>query len=183
LHPHMVRIHPTLVLSGTDLAKSFRAGEYRPLSLTEAVTACCDAWKKFSAVDIPVVRFGLQSTPALEQAGSVLAGPYHPALGALVETALFFEKASRLLSQASVRDREITVSLAPRDASSFRGQRNRNLQALRSRFGARAIRVNIDPSQQPGDITVTAGQEQWHLTDKEFTTQDGISGHFSLVDH
>lgn len=36
LKPHLVRLHPTLVLQGTELERLFTAGEYVPLSLEQA---------------------------------------------------------------------------------------------------------------------------------------------------
>ena len=84
LAPDFLRIYPTLVLAGTNLADSFRKGIYTPLSLDEAVTWLTPAYAAALRAGIPVIRMGLHPDPALEKPGVILAGPYHPAFGHLV---------------------------------------------------------------------------------------------------
>ncbi|HOS78139.1 MAG TPA: radical SAM protein, partial [Syntrophales bacterium] len=80
LQPDMVRLHPTLVFRGTELADLYRAGAYAPLSLENTLAACRNALGAFENAGIPVIRLGVQTTPEMEAPGAVLAGPYHPAL-------------------------------------------------------------------------------------------------------
>ncbi len=163
LRPDMVRLHPTLVFSGTELAESYARGTYRPLTLAEAVLACKDALGKFSAAGIPVIRLGLQTTPAMENRGSVLAGPFHPAFRALVEAALFFDRAAELLSPWDARGKEVTFFLSPRDVSYFRGQKNQNLQALQEQFGLKKIVLSLDPARPRGFLAVALEGQQGRL--------------------
>lgn len=163
LHPDMVRLHPTLVFSGTELAESFSCGAYLPLTMPEAVSACKYALGKFAAAGIPVIRLGLQTTPEMERKGSIIAGPYHPSFRALVEEALFFDMASLLLSGLNVKGRDITFFLSPRDVSSFRGQRNKNVQAIQKQFGPATISLAVDHEQQRGVLTVLMDGKNWQL--------------------
>ena len=161
LAPHTVRLHPTLVLAGTELAEMWARGDYQPLSMAEAITACKSALIKFAAAGIPVIRLGLQATPALETAGSIVAGPYHPSFRALVEETLFFDLAARLLNSSHNGGREVTFSLSPGDVSSFRGPKNRNIEAMKEKFSLATLTLAVNPHQPRGWLTMAAaGQTQ-----------------------
>ena len=95
LAPDFVRIYPVLVVEGSGLEQLFRQGAYRPLSLSCAVLQTAWMKKKFTAAGIRVVRMGLQPGPELER--SLVAGPYHPAFGELVNGRLMLQQTRRLL--------------------------------------------------------------------------------------
>ena len=153
LKPHMVRIHPTLVFAGTALARDYRNGNYEPLPLEKAVSLCKLALQQFTAAGIPVIRIGLQTTPEMGREGTVIAGPSHPAFRSLVESALFFDRASALLSRGDT-GKTVVFSVSPRDDSSFRGLRNENLRNLQKCFGLSGIRISPVPAQPPGTLDV-----------------------------
>ncbi len=160
LCPDMVRIHPTIVLRDTLLAEAFHRGEYKPLTLTEAVDLCKTGLKKLTAAGIPVIRLSLQTTPELETPGSVVAGPFHPAFRSLVEAAIFLEMAASLLSAdgqgngarapdtaiADVGGKDAHFILSPFDISNFYGPRRENTAALKRRFNLAAVSIAVDPS-------------------------------------
>ena len=78
-----LRLYPCLVLEGTELARIWRAGEYAPWSLERTVRELAQALLTAGRAAIPVIRMGL---PLGEEfAPHILAGPAHPALGALVQ--------------------------------------------------------------------------------------------------
>ena len=95
LHPDMVRIYPTVVLPDTPLAALWQKGVYQPQSLEEAVATVRDMYAVFQDADIPVIRMGLQ--PSAELTATYLAGPYHPAFGAWVRSALKQQQMASLL--------------------------------------------------------------------------------------
>ncbi|MDO8722137.1 MAG: radical SAM protein [Syntrophales bacterium] len=167
LRPHTVRIHPTLVFSGTGLAEAFHRGDYKPLTMPEAIAACKYAVGKFTSAGIPVIRLGLQTTPEMEKAGSIVAGPFHPAFRSLVEEDIFFDMASLILSKLEIEGREVTFFLSPGDISSFRGQQNRNVKAIKNKFCLKAISLSIDPEQQKGCLIVGAEGKKWRLRGEE----------------
>ena len=156
LSPHTVRIHPTLVFAGTGLADKLAAGDYQPLSMAEAISACKQALSEFTAAGIPVIRLGLQTTPAMEAPGNIVAGPYHPSFRSLVEEAIFFDLATRLLDRLNVQGGEATCYLSPADLSSFRGPRNRNLQAIKDKLSLSSLAITVDPQQPRGCLTMAA---------------------------
>lgn len=171
LRPDTVRIHPTLVLRGTRLAGAFREGIYRPLALDDAVRICRDALRALTAAGIPVIRLGLQTTRELEEPGAVVAGPFHPGFGSLVEASLCFEMASALLSAAGPdgdlhrwagTGREsppvALFSLSPADVTGFSGPQRANIEALRSGFSLGAIRVHRDPALPRRTLILEMGE-------------------------
>ncbi len=79
LAPSLVRIHPCLVVEGTELAALYRAGRYAPWALEETIEALARALPPLWRAGATVARLGLAPEPGLEAA--ILAGPRHPALG------------------------------------------------------------------------------------------------------
>jgi histone acetyltransferase (RNA polymerase elongator complex component) len=154
LQPDSVRIHPTLVLQDTDLAKSYLNGDYVPLRLAEAIDLCKLALRRFEETGIPVIRLGLQTTQEMEAPGSIVAGPFHPSFRSLVEGSLYFDMAAYLLADEEVKEKYIEFSLSPKDISFFRGQRNVNIHTLKKIYGIAGITVSADPEQKRGSLAM-----------------------------
>ena len=83
--PPTLRIYPCLVLEETSLARSWRKGEYTPLTVEHAARWAGRLLLRAETLGFPVQRIGLQETESLSK--SVLAGPHHPALGELARSA------------------------------------------------------------------------------------------------
>jgi histone acetyltransferase (RNA polymerase elongator complex component) len=145
LAPDFVRIYPCLVLAGTALADRYRQGLFRPLSLERAVVLTRRLWRLFARRGIPVIRMGLQATTALDDGPDLLAGPYHPAFGHLVHSALCLEALERALRRLPAAGRRIQVTAHPHRIAAVRGQANANLRRLNARFTPAEIRVSADP--------------------------------------
>jgi histone acetyltransferase (RNA polymerase elongator complex component) len=144
LAPDMVRIHPTLVFRDTPLAEAFYRGAYVPLTLDEAVESCKHAVKCFALAGIPIIRLGLQTTREMEEPGAIVAGPFHPAFGALVEASAFLDQASAMIRDMDLRDQWVTFHVPFRKESAFRGERNGNIRILTERFHLAGIKVKRD---------------------------------------
>ena len=154
LKPDMVRIHPTLVFQDTGLAEIFFNGEYTPLTVSEAIDYCKYALRQFEKADISIIRLGLQTNWEMEQMGAIIAGPYHPAFRSLVEESLFFDMASSLITARQVGNKDVLFSVSPQDASSFRGQRNRNMHRLKDLYNLTGIGVCVDSCQGRGTVAI-----------------------------
>ncbi len=131
LKPHFVRIHPTLVLKGASLEELWKSGGYSPLTMDEAVEWLKKGILKLERASIPVARIGLQPTKELEE--HLLAGPFHPALHQLVDSAIFYDMAEYLLRNDPDGSQPVFIS-HPKDLSALRGQRNENILRLKNRF-------------------------------------------------
>jgi histone acetyltransferase (RNA polymerase elongator complex component) len=136
LRPDFVRIHPTLVLKGAPLENLWREGGYSPLQLEEAVQWLKQGLVKLEDSSIRVARIGLQPTDELKR--DFLAGPYHPALRQLIDSAVFFEMATSLL-QTSQKNNHALFLCHPKEISNLRGQKNENILRLKKHFNLRDI--------------------------------------------
>ncbi len=144
LNPDMVRIYPTVVIAGTVLERALNRGDYVPLELNEAVGICKDMYLRFAAAEIPVIRMGLQTGEELRREGSVLAGPFHPSFGELVQQEIFCDQARSLLGDYMRRNglqAELQLWVNPRDLSLLTGQQRRNVLFLTEHFGMRSILI------------------------------------------
>lgn len=148
LRPDFVRIYPVLVIRETPLAELYRTGNYAPLSLDDAVLLCHKAVARFEQAGIEVIRVGLQPTAELERPGTIIAGPWHPAFRQLVDSSRFLEKMCSLLS-AGDKARTVTVMVNPADLSTVIGQKRRNIDTVKDRYG-----IDLKVLQ---DTQVTAG--------------------------
>lgn len=62
LRPKMVRIYPVLVIKGTELEYEYREGDYKPLTIEQAVERAKEVTYLFRKKHIDVIRVGLQNT-------------------------------------------------------------------------------------------------------------------------
>lgn len=88
--PSTIRIYPTIVIAGTELQDMYKRGEYKALSLQEAVVITGKILSLFEKAKITILRVGLQANEALDGNGYI-AGPYHPAFKELVEDYIIYE--------------------------------------------------------------------------------------------
>jgi histone acetyltransferase (RNA polymerase elongator complex component) len=129
LKPDIARIYPLLVIKGTPLAKSYDAGEFEPLSLEEAVEQAAYMYKKLSEAGIRIIRVGLQPDDELCAEGNILAGPFHPSMGELVQSYLLREKLTPQILETAKQNGEAILILCPRKLESkVRGMRNGNVK-------------------------------------------------------
>jgi len=143
LRPDFVRIHPTLVLKGAPLEMLWRDGRYSPLPLEEAIQWLKKGALKLERKSIPVARVGLQPTKELER--NLLAGPYHPALRQLIDSAIFFDMATSLL-QISQENGQALFFCHLKEVSNLRGQKNENILRLKEHF--KLSEIFIDGRQE-----------------------------------
>lgn len=157
LRPDMVRIYPTLVIKDTPLERMFYQRTYRPLFLPEAVEICADMRNLICRQGIRIIRMGLQPNEEL-RGGNVVAGPFHPAFGELVEQANFYRLANCLL-EAHRTDyglqTHLEVVVNPRDISKMIGYKRENITKL-SQIWQVELTVVGRESQKPGEIEIEA---------------------------
>ena len=129
LKPATARIYPTLVLSGTELARLYERGEYRPQSLEQAAELCALLLEEFLRAGVRVIRVGLHAGRDLEE--KYLAGPYHPAFRQLAESLAYRKRLLRELERFGPG--EYTVEVEPRELSTVLGQGRANFKELERR--------------------------------------------------
>jgi histone acetyltransferase (RNA polymerase elongator complex component) len=85
------RIYPTVVVEGTVLERMYQKGQYKVLSIDEAVNWSKQVLKIFMKANIKVLRVGLHPSEELELGKSLVAGPIHPSFKEMVLSALWYD--------------------------------------------------------------------------------------------
>ncbi|MDD3268765.1 MAG: radical SAM protein [Syntrophomonadaceae bacterium] len=177
LRPDMVRIYPTLVISATALEQMYAKGIYTPLSLKEAVKTTAAMFKQFQAHDIPVIRMGLQPNAELRSTGTVIAGPFHPAFGELVEQEVCKEQASKAINtffNLYGSYKAVNLWVNPRDISKMTGHKRQTIYDLQESFHLDQLLVRqIDNLllDTVGVSTGSAANPSLQLTRSQFLKQ------------
>ncbi len=153
LAPHVdfVRIHPVLVLEGSRLRQAQMDGQYRPLTLGEAVTTCLAMLEVFDSAGVPVTRVG--ANPGPDGLGRAVGGPRHPSLRQLVEARRTLERLHRELRQTPPGD-AIVIRCHPADETHTRGPHNDHIRSLRAVHRLTSVTVTTDPALSRGEFAI-----------------------------
>ncbi len=146
LDPDFVRIYPAIVLKDSLLAQWYLNGRYRPWSLERSVALVKKLYLLFEKKGIRVIRMGLQAADDLDNGAAVLAGPYHPAFGHMVHSAIFLDRAVAVMKAERWSHDTAVFKVHPRSISKMRGLNNQNVDILKKKFHLRSIRIIPDPS-------------------------------------
>lgn len=151
LKPNGVRIYPTVVVRDTALCDMWQNGEYKALSVEEAVDICTCLCGIFDKEDIPIIRMGLNPTEDLS-GGDAVAGAYHPAFGQLVDAKIAFNKIKAKLGE--VTGKELVIYANPRDTSNVAGHKGENKKSLMREFNLSKISIIADETLAKGEIRI-----------------------------
>ncbi len=154
LKPDLARIYPVLVLAGSRLAHWYETGHYVPLTMDQAVDQVRDMAKVFNTAGVPVVRMGLQASEMMDDDSQVLAGPWHPAFGHLVFSALMFEKVCEQIDRLEAPGK-VALTVHPRSISRLQGDRKMNLAKIGCRYPERTFFIQTSDSLSPDQVTAT----------------------------
>ena len=146
LKPDFVRIYPTVVLKNSLLAKWYQTGRYRPWSLERSVAQVKRLYLFFKKKEIRVIRMGLQAAKDLDSGAAVLAGPYHPAFGHMVHSAIFLDMAVSAMETERISRDTVILKVHPRSISKMKGLKNMNVDLLKKRFHIKSIQIIPDAS-------------------------------------
>ncbi len=135
LYPDCVRIYPTLVLKDTLLEKRYMAGAYLPQTMEEAIETAKEILLLFRKKEIPVIRLGLHAGEELQETGNVVAGPFHPAFGELVESRIWRDCLEQELLQKKTISNPWVVSVPAREVSKAVGHKRCNSLYFKERYG------------------------------------------------
>lgn len=130
IKPDFVRIYPTLVIKDTELENMYNSGAYIPQSIDDAVRLCKHLKVNFLENDIQVIRVSLQPTDEISPDASVVAGPFHPAFGELVDNEIFYDLISDITKDLT--DCKVTVAVDVKDVSKAIGNKKINIKRLKS---------------------------------------------------
>ena len=123
-----LRIYPTVVLHGTELAQQYTAGAFIPLSLERGLNLCKILLHRAMQAGKPVIRIGLHADNGLNSE-SILAGCWHPSLGQLVRSRLYADLMCRFVPSCY----RVTVACHPARLSDVVGMKQGNVIILAER--------------------------------------------------
>lgn len=134
LKPDFVRIYPTLVFTGTDLANWYREGSYQPWSLEETIDNVANVLPLFYETNIPIIRLGLQEKEDFQREDTILAGPHHPSIRQLVESRYFYNQLERVGANHQLSGTMIEITIHPTDETALRGKGNSNIKQFQDKY-------------------------------------------------
>jgi histone acetyltransferase (RNA polymerase elongator complex component) len=153
LDPDMVRLYPALVIEGTGLARMYTEGRYRPLTLERGLDLCVNAVTRLETNGIPVIRIGLMSSPSLLEERRIVSGPWHPAFGLLVRSAIH-QKAIESDLPAPGTARRIRLFAREREIPMIRGYKNRGIRIIEEKTGAEVLGITADDTLPGGRVRI-----------------------------
>lgn len=155
LGANSTRIYPTLVIENTKLAELYRKGEYQPLSLEEAVERAKSIVPVFEKGRVKILRMGLHPSEELNNDESMLAGPFHPAFGQLVYSAIWKDIFENKLSALNLHEKdEIIFETAPLQLNAAVGHNGLNKKILSQKYASVKFRANSALKDRDCIITV-----------------------------
>jgi radical SAM enzyme (TIGR01210 family) len=153
LKPKMVRIYPVLVIKNTKLEEEYKNGKYEPITVNQAVERCKELVYIFNKSNVEVIRIGLQNTDIITNPDSeqsdVVAGPFHPAFGQLVEDSVWYDSIVDKIKKVNVKVKEVEITVNPQDVNSVIGHKKENINKLKELYEV-DIKVKQDEAVKPG---------------------------------
>ncbi len=134
MQPNIVRIYPTLIIKDTDLVQMYERGEYKPLTLNEAVDISALIYSYYSVNNINVIRIGLQNTENINEEKDVIAGPFHAAFRQLVEEKIYLLSLIHVLKDVDLKNKNIIIAADKKIISYLAGQNKANINIMKKKF-------------------------------------------------
>ena len=107
LSPACLRFYPCLVPEGTTLARWFREGRFAPWTVEQTVRTLGEALNMAWQAQVPVIRLSVAPESAFDAA--LLAGPRHPALGALIQAEALLRAAENAVKALGRAPKRLTL--------------------------------------------------------------------------
>ena len=157
LKPKMVRIYPVLVIKGTEGEEEYNKKDFIPLNVSQAVERSKEIVKLFRKKNIEVIRTGLQNTDSIsspEKEGSeVIAGPYHPAFGQLVEDAIWYDKITDEIKKINSKVIRVEIQANKENINNIIGHKKENIKRLKDTYALIAT-VKENDKIRPNDFKI-----------------------------
>ena len=150
------RIYPCIVVKDTELEALYRNGDYKALSINEAVSRSSKLYSYFIENQVKVLRIGLHQSDELDKDGYV-AGPYHKNFAEMVFSHIWKEKLTHDLfledtrpcaSTIETKNRKITINVPASQINHAIGWNGENRRMLSEWFSNVEFRVTESPSHQ-----------------------------------
>lgn len=159
LRPKIVRIYPVLVIKGTKLEQEYKTGEYQPLTVMQAVERCKEMAYLFNKHNVEIIRIGLQNTEEItnpkDKNSEVVAGPYHPAFGQLVDDSIWYDSIVDKIKKINVKVKEVRIKVNFVDMNNVIGHKKENIKKIKEVYD---VDINV-----VADNTIKQGKSQLEI--------------------
>lgn len=123
------RIYPCIVVKDTELERLYHSGDYKPLTLDEAVEQSATLYEYFTENDVKALRIGLHTSEDLNGAAYV-AGPYHKNFAEMVLSRVWGRKFDKI----NEKSESITIEVPENQLNHAIGYKGENKKKLEQRF-------------------------------------------------
>ena len=97
----------------------------------------------FNKHNIEVIRIGLQNTEEITdpkaKGSEVVAGPYHPAFGQLVEDSVWYDSISDKIKKINVKVKEVKIKVNFADMNNVIGHKRENIKKIKEIYDVDVI--------------------------------------------
>jgi len=162
LKPDICRIYPALVIKGTHMEEMYTEQTFKPYTLSEAVNISKIIYIMMVANQINVIRIGLQATEEISEGNDLVAGPFHPAFGELVEGSIYNNLLYDVIMnhyKNNIAIKKVLVKINPKDISKLYASGKSFFYDMKKQIKT----VSIDVVQ---DITIKRGSIGICIEDK-----------------
>ena len=137
LNPSCVRIYPVIIFKGTAIEDYFNNDKYMPYTVETAADIAKDAVMAFRGAGIDVIRLGLHSSEDFQDGETVVAGPYHPAFGEVVESLILRDKIETEILKSGQKNGEFMYYCKPQQISQAVGHKKMNKAYFKEKYNIR----------------------------------------------
>ena len=168
------RIYPCIVVKDTELEAMYHSGEYKSISMEDAIAQSADLYSYFIENQVKVLRIGLHVSDELDGEAYV-AGPYHKNFAEMVFSHIWKKKFEKLKNSESenLKNKDIVINVPASQINHAIGWNGENKKLLLERFRSVDFKcrdasmihtksTNIDTSYQDNgqfDFTITSKDE------------------------
>ena len=123
------RIYPCIVVKDTELERLYRYGEYKPLTLDDAVEQSATLYEYFTENDVKVLRIGLHTSEDLN-GDAYVAGPYHNNFAEMVLSRVWGRKFDKIDDKSD----KIVIKVPENQLNHAIGYKGENKKKLQERY-------------------------------------------------
>ena len=168
------RIYPCIVVNDTELETMYRNGEYKALSINEAVSRSAKLYSYFIENQVKVLRIGLHQSDELD-AGGYVAGPYHKNFAEMVFSHIWKEKFKNLkISESENLKKDRIINVPASQINHAIGWNGENKKLLLEQFRSVDFKCR-DASMIPIKSTNIDTSEESNEFNFTITTKDELS--------
>ena len=120
--PSIARLYPTIIIKDTELEEMYLRGDYKALSLDNAINTTKEMYKILTGAGINVIRIGLKSSDIINESGDIYGETFHPAFSQLVTGEIakdFFENELKKQGIVPTKQSNLASLASPFNAHCF----------------------------------------------------------------